>query len=141
MVFPIQRVDAILGENDVIIALVGVDDGRAHAGMRVHAGHDQLVTVQLREQFVEGGAEERAVALLQYEMIRGVDIEFRQELRPGVPEMTTWIWPLRTSREASLRSAAYSCRTQTTGMAASRAMAVRALVCPVRAGLSRGSRW
>lgn len=51
MVFPVQRVDAVLGEDHVVVSLIGINHRRSYARVRVHASDDEAVAADMMARF------------------------------------------------------------------------------------------
>src|SRR5256885_764416 len=76
----VARTNALGRYDHIIVTLIRVDGGHAHARVRVHSGDHQDVGSDIREAGVEIRGEEGAVALLDDHRVGGQMFELRQEL-------------------------------------------------------------
>jgi len=82
MMLAVIRVDTIRCENDRPVALIGVNGGRANAGVRVNSRQNHGVGLEQGKLFVQTCAIKSTVALLDDDRLRWVSGQFWNHFGP-----------------------------------------------------------
>lgn len=73
--------DAFPRQQNAVVALIGVDGSGSDAGVGVDAAKDEVIDVLLLQVFIQRGAEEGTVALLDDGHVACRDFEVWMDLR------------------------------------------------------------